>query len=190
MQFEVEINGRTRHVVVDRTSGGFDVAVDGRTFQVDAVRVDGQTLSLLVLAPSDASDATVVSGLSRTGKVSGLSRTFEVTVVPDAASAALAVRVGTTGLVAALNGRRRRGRREDDAHAGTGPQRIVAPMPGKIVRVLVKSGEAVRARQAVIVVEAMKMENELRAGRDGTVVEIRAQEGASVDAGALLVVIQ
>ena len=63
-------------------------------------------------------------------------------------------------------------------------------MPGKIVRILVAAGDPVRARQAVIVVEAMKMENELRAGRDGTVAEIHTTEGASVDAGALLIVIQ
>jgi biotin carboxyl carrier protein len=63
-------------------------------------------------------------------------------------------------------------------------------MPGKIVRVCVKQGEAVRARQTVVVIEAMKMENELKAGRDGTVAELPAREGASVDAGTLLVVIQ
>ena len=63
-------------------------------------------------------------------------------------------------------------------------------MPGKIVRVLVKTGDAVTARQPVVVVEAMKMENELRASRDGTVAEIQVSEGMSVDAGALLLVIQ
>ena len=63
-------------------------------------------------------------------------------------------------------------------------------MPGKIVRVSVAPGEAVRARQTLVVIEAMKMENELKAGRDGTVGELHAREGASVDAGALLVVIQ
>ncbi len=63
-------------------------------------------------------------------------------------------------------------------------------MPGKIVRVGVKTGDTVRARQTVVVVEAMKMENELKAARDGVVSELRAVEGASVEAGALLVVIQ
>jgi biotin carboxyl carrier protein len=62
-------------------------------------------------------------------------------------------------------------------------------MPGKIVRVLVKPGNPVRARQALVVIEAMKMENELRAARDGTVAEVQATEGVSVDAGAVLVVI-
>jgi biotin carboxyl carrier protein len=63
-------------------------------------------------------------------------------------------------------------------------------MAGKIVRVAVATGDSVRAGQPLVVVEAMKMENELRAVRDGTVADIQAREGMSVDAGALLVVIQ
>jgi biotin carboxyl carrier protein len=66
----------------------------------------------------------------------------------------------------------------------------MAPMPGKVVRLLVKAGDTVAGRQPVVVVEAMKMENELRASRDGTVTEIHAREGMSVDAGTLLIVIQ
>jgi biotin carboxyl carrier protein len=102
----------------------------------------------------------------------------------------LIVRVGATPVAVALDSRRRWGRKDDAGAAGSGPQRLVAPMPGKVVRVLVRPGEAVRARQPLVVVEAMKMENELRAGRDGTVAEIHAREGTSVDAGALLIVIQ
>ena len=62
-------------------------------------------------------------------------------------------------------------------------------MPGKVVRVLVKPGDQVVARQGVVVVEAMKMENELRASRPGLVLEVLVVEGASVDTGAPLVVI-
>jgi biotin carboxyl carrier protein len=189
VQYEVEINGRTRHVSVTRTGDGFDVVVDGRTFPVDAARLDGQTLSVLVGTASTASAPVAASGTSRAGDAIGSRRSFEVTVAPDV-SGGFAVGVGTNRIAAALNGRRRWGRRGEEAHAGVGPQRIVAPMPGKIVRVLVKTGESVRARQAVVVVEAMKMENELRATGDGTVAAIHAQEGASVEAGALLVVIQ
>jgi biotin carboxyl carrier protein len=170
LQYEIEIDGRTRHVVVHREGDRFHVSIDGRPFEVNAVRIDAQVLSLIVGAAS-----------------------FEVTVAPDAAPGHLIIRVGTTPVVVelqGLNGRRRFGQRGDQADAGTGPQRIAAPMPGKIVRVLVTMGEAVAARQALVVVEAMKMENELRAGRDGTIAEIHAQEGQSVEAGALLVVIQ
>ena len=65
----------------------------------------------------------------------------------------------------------------------------MASMSGKVVRVLVQTGEAVHARQPVVVIEAMKMENELRATHDGTVADIKVRDGQSVDAGALLVVI-
>ena len=109
--------------------------------------------------------------------------------MPQGRSSESLVGVGQVPVVVSLNGRRRSGRKEDGGQAGSGPQRILAPMPGKIVRVLAKPGDAVRARQAVVVIEAMKMENELRAGRDGVVAEMHATEGQSVEAGALLVVI-
>jgi len=77
------------------------------------------------------------------------------------------------------------------AHAADdGPQRVTAPMPGKIVKLLVKPGDRVQARQGVIVVEAMKMENELRARAAGTVREVRVTEGTSVEAGAILVMLE
>ena len=66
---------------------------------------------------------------------------------------------------------------------------IRAPMPGRIVRVLVAVGDRVTARQGVVVVEAMKMENELRAPGDGIVKEVAAKPGAVVESGAVLVVI-
>ena len=63
-------------------------------------------------------------------------------------------------------------------------------MPGKIVKVLVKPGDHVTARQGLIVIEAMKMENELRAARDGQVKDILVAEGDLVEAGRLLTVIE
>jgi biotin carboxyl carrier protein len=63
-------------------------------------------------------------------------------------------------------------------------------MPGKIVRVLVKAGDQVIARQGLVVVEAMKMENELRAARNGRVRELSVAEGQSVDAGTVLLVVE
>jgi biotin carboxyl carrier protein len=168
MQYEVEVGGRLRQVSVARTGAGFAVTVDGHTTHVDAVRIDAHTLSLVWdnVWPRD----TVFAADPATGRL---------TVQVDGASVSVSV-----------NGRRRRDRHEDGAHAAGGPQRVAAPMPGKVIRVLVHVGDAVRSREPLLVVEAMKMENELRAGRDGTVVEIHAREGQSVDAGALLIVIQ
>jgi biotin carboxyl carrier protein len=70
-----------------------------------------------------------------------------------------------------------------------GPQRIDAPMPGKIVRVLVKEGDAVEEGQGLVVVEAMKMENELKSPKAGVVRELHAREGQPVEAGTKLVVV-
>jgi biotin carboxyl carrier protein len=166
VQYEVEIGGRVRQVVVHRTGSAFVVAVDGVERVVDAVPIDPETWSLLIEGGS-----------------------HEVTVAAQGHSGDSLAGVGQVPIVVSLNGRRRSGRREDGGQAGSGPQRILAPMPGKILRVLAKRGDAVHARQAVVVIEAMKMENELRAARDGVVAEMHAAEGQSVEAGALLAVI-
>jgi biotin carboxyl carrier protein len=75
------------------------------------------------------------------------------------------------------------------AAAAAGPAIVRSPMPGRLVKVLVKTGDRVTAGQPVVVVEAMKMENELRAPRAGTVREVRAPEGAAVESGQDLVVV-
>jgi biotin carboxyl carrier protein len=177
MQYEVEIGGRRRQVVVTRTGGAFAVALDGQSRRVDVARIDAETLSLLVDSVSPE-HATV----RRSG--------HEVSVAPDPAGGQLTVHVGGMPVGVTLNGRRRWGRTDEGRATESGPQRLKAPMPGKVIRVLVTVGDRVGPRQPVVVVEAMKMENELRASRDGTVAEIHAREGMSVDAGALLIVIQ
>ena len=191
MQYEVEINGRIRRVLVTRVGDDFAVSVDGRTWQVDAAPIDAQTLSLVSRevwpnGDSGAGSRTAPDGDGRAGPRSART-VYEVTIVPDPASGQLSVWVGSTRLTVTVNGRRRR--RDAVSPAGSGPQRVVAPMPGKIVRLLVQSGEAVRTGQSLVVVEAMKMENELRAGRNGTIAEVHVKDGALVEAGTLLIVI-
>jgi biotin carboxyl carrier protein len=68
----------------------------------------------------------------------------------------------------------------------SGPAPLIAPMPGMIVRISVAVGDSVQAGQGLIVMEAMKMENELRAATPGTVKSILAREGPAVEKGALL----
>jgi len=171
LTYEIEIAGRIRRVSVRREGGGFAVAVDGRSFHVDAARTDPHSLSLIV-------DDGPVPGTS-----------LDVAVADGASNGRLTVQVGALPIPVTMNGRRG-WRSRQAASTAAGPQRIATPMPGKIVRVLVKVGDVVAPRQPVVVVEAMKMENELRAARGGTVAEVHGREGASVDAGALLVVIQ
>jgi len=71
-----------------------------------------------------------------------------------------------------------------------GRAQVAAPMPGKVVRVLVERGQAVEAGAGLVVVEAMKMQNELKSPKSGTVVELRVEAGATVNAGELLAVIE
>jgi len=76
------------------------------------------------------------------------------------------------------------------ALVGTGRQTLAAPMPGKVVRVLVSAGDTVEAGQGILVIEAMKMQNELKASRAGTVVAVHTREGATVTAGEALAAIE
>jgi len=103
-----------------------------------------------------------------------------------------------SGLVVVIDGHRfeiqvldpRRWDRKSARGGGEGLQNIAAPMPGKVVRVLVKPGEAVEAGQGLVVVEAMKMQNEIHATRTARVLSVPAAEGATVLAGEVLVTLE
>jgi biotin carboxyl carrier protein len=84
----------------------------------------------------------------------------------------------------------RRSSRKSAGRRTDGPLQVTAPMPGKIVRLLVAPGDEVIAGQGLVVMEAMKMQNELKAARPGRVAAIPAREGETVSAGAVLVVIE
>jgi biotin carboxyl carrier protein len=81
-----------------------------------------------------------------------------------------------------------RGRRSGGA--GEGRQNVLSPMPGKVVRVLVSAGDAVEAGQGLVVVEAMKMQNEMKSPKAGKVAEVKTKAEATVAAGEVLVVIE
>jgi biotin carboxyl carrier protein len=83
----------------------------------------------------------------------------------------------------------RRWTRQSAHRLGEDVETVAAPMPGKIVRVLVAPGDAVEAGQGVLVVEAMKMQNEMKATRAGRVISVTVQEGATVTAGEVLATI-
>lgn len=75
-------------------------------------------------------------------------------------------------------------------HGRHGRAEIAAPMPGKVVRVLVAPGDTVEEGQGLVVVEAMKMQNEMKAPKDGKVIAVAAKEGASITAGQVLVTLE
>ncbi len=171
MTFEVEVNGRLRRVTVERSAPGrFRVTLDGTVHEVDAARTGDHALSLILQGEG---------GRSR-----------DVQIAPSGPPGEILV--GIDGRVAAVSIDARRSRRgaPDAAAALDGEQKIVAPMPGRIVRILAAAGDAVAARQPLVVVEAMKMENELRAPRAGRVKLVAVTPGMSVESGRLLVVIE
>ena len=172
MTFEVEVSGRTFTVAVERTDrpGQFRIVLDGAVRLVDASRTGDFGLSLLDV-----------------GTAAAVPLSADVQIVPGPGPGDLLVGLGGRTIGVTVNGRR-------SAHAegalhGHGQVTILAPMPGRVVRVLVATGDQVDARQPVVVVEAMKMENELRAPRAGHVKEIAVTPGMSVEAGRVLAVI-
>ena len=171
MTFEIVINGRTRSVSIERGGAGrFRVTVDGAHHQVDAVRVGVHGLSLLL----DGGDQ-----VSR-----------EVQVTPATARGDLLVTFAGRSVGATVNGRRTGRAGVEGGAAGHGEQPVVAPMPGRVLRVLVAPGDEVAARQGVVVVEAMKMENELRSPKAGRVKEVNVAAGTLVEAGRVLLVVE
>ena len=102
----------------------------------------------------------------------------------------IAVIVGATHCaVTLIDPRRLGGSTSAGAHADDAA-RIIAPMPGKVVRVLVEVGSQVKAGDGIIVVEAMKMQNEMRSPKAGTVIALNVQTGATVNGGDVLAVIE
>jgi len=119
-------------------------------------------------------------------------------VLLDGASHEVRLIETSQGLSAEVGGRRfavevrdpRDTSRGSRASLGSGRQNVAAPMPGKVVRVLVNVGDSVDVGQGLIVVEAMKMQNEMKATRPGRVIEVRAGAGETVGAGDTLLILE
>jgi biotin carboxyl carrier protein len=158
----------------------FDIRIDGRPFPLrlegrgGAWTVNGREASALEVEPGIYS--VLLGG-----------RSFEARV--ERIDDSLVVHIAGRRLALEVNDPRRLGRKATGWRR-EGRQKIAAPMPGKIVRVLVAEGDAVEAGQGLVVVEAMKMQNEMKAPKPGRIVSLVAREGATVAAGEVLAVIE
>jgi pyruvate carboxylase subunit B len=163
VKYIVDVNGE--RLTVDLTG---DVAnVDGTTVEAHATEVEGTPLRVIRIG-TEVHRAVVRKGESR----------GRYTIWLD----------GFRYEVEALDERTRTIRDLSAASkVASGPAPLIAPMPGLIVRVMVEVGQAVHAGQGLVVMEAMKMENELRAGAAGTVKRVGAQPGTAVEKGTVLV---
>lgn len=164
MTYEVIVDGRPYRLEVAQKDGRWRCAVDGREMWLDPVLVRPNVLSL------------IIGGVS-----------YEVK--EEKTSSATYLWIGSRRYEAEVRDPRSlRGRQAAGGDAG-GTRKVVAPMPGKVVRILVKEHDMVEAGQGVAVVEAMKMQNELKSPKQGVVQKVAVAEGASVNAGDLLLVI-
>jgi biotin carboxyl carrier protein len=176
MIFEIAIGDKLRTVGIVRKGGLLHVDLDGRTHVVDARRISDSIVSMLVQSDGASAPSRSVDAAFASQQAAG---DFDVHL--DGLTIPVQIRpAGAFG----------RQKKSGPGATATGPQRVTSPMPGKVVRVLVKPGDEVKARQGLVVVEAMKMENELRAARDGRVKDVAVAEGQSVDAGTILLVVE
>ena len=165
MLYDVTIDGKSYRLELERADGVWQCRLDGREVQMDAVLARRDVLSVLI------------DGKAYEIKRERVADDLHLWVGP--------VRYG----VEVRDPRSLRGRKgaAGDAH---GPRKLVAPMPGKVVRVLQPAGSEVEAGQGVLVMEAMKMQNEIKSPKKGTVQKIVAGEGAAVNAGDVLAVVE
>lgn len=117
-------------------------------------------------------------------------RIYEASVAKTSAGDSMRITIKGRELeVRIIDPKRLRGSETDSEH-GDGHAEIKTAMPGKVVRIVAAKGSSVAKGDTVLVVEAMKMQNELRSPKDGIVSEIRAEEGATVGAGDILAVVE
>ena len=165
MVYEVIVDGSRHRLELERADGGWSCRLDGAPVQVDGLIPRHDVLSLLVAGQS-----------------------YEIKREQTATGLHLSV----AGVAFAIEVRDPRSLRSRQKAAGDekAPQRIVAPMPGRIVRVLVAENSEIEAEQGIVVVEAMKMQNEIKSPKKGIVRKISATAGAAVNPGDVLAIVE
>jgi biotin carboxyl carrier protein len=169
MKIHIEIDGCLRKVELSHPAeneGGFwRATIDGQAVTAEARLLRPGVLSL------------ILDG-----------RSYRI-VLEDAAEDP-ALYVGSRRVVYRMEDPRSLKSRRARAGAGDGPKTLKASMPGRVVRVLAAKGEEVKAHQGIVVIEAMKMQNELKSPKDGRIADLRVAPGDTVSAGDVLAVIE
>jgi biotin carboxyl carrier protein len=164
VKLEVEIDGKARMVEFLRIGERLSWTIDGDPVEADAVEVSAGVYSILIEG-----------------------RSFEARIEPAPKGARVVV--AGREYSASVRDPRQWKRHGGAAREAEGRQQVLAPMPGKIIRVLVKTGEPVAAGQGLLVIEAMKMQNEVRSPKSGTVERLLVNEGQTVNAAEILAIV-
>jgi biotin carboxyl carrier protein len=166
MKLELNIDGRIKGVDFNAANGEVQMSLDGT---IHSARVSEPEPGLFTVIIND----------------------HVYRCVPDRMAGG-AAEIIVNGRRIPLSVRDPRSRRTGTAGAAESSGRVTltAPMPGKIVRVLKAAGDEVAAEQGILIVEAMKMQNEVLSPRNGRLVEIRVTEGQTVNAGETLAIIE
>jgi len=164
MKLRIELAGRARTLELVRDGHRLSGSLDGQAVEADAVEVGPGIYSILVAGAS-----------------------FEAQVEAAANSLTVAI-AGHRIPIRVVDPRQWQGRRGSSVEA-EGRQQITAPMPGKVVRILVQQGEKVDTGQGLLVVEAMKMQNEIRSPKTGVVEKLLVTEGQAVNSGDVVAVV-
>ena len=163
MKFAAKVGATEHEILVTRLDGAYVVTLGGVEHVVDARKLEADFYSILYEGKS-----------------------YEVAV--ESAGSKYVVRHGAYEQVVELADASRGGREE--LHKKGGLEHVDAVMPGKVVRVLVAPGDEVNAGQGLVVLEAMKMENEIGAPRAGRVKSVEVAPGQNVETGAALIVLE
>ena len=167
MKLNAELDGQSHEVTLKLRGQTIAAEVDGRCYELDVG--DSKAGAYLLLEGTQVHDCRVERGGQAGNYV---------------------VHVGISSYQIRLDDPRRLSRAQDSGAHHHGAAEIVASMPGKVVRVLVEVGAAVEAGAGIVVVEAMKMQNEMKAPKAGTVLSLKAEAGATVNAGDVLAIIE
>jgi biotin carboxyl carrier protein len=164
MKYEAELDGRQINIELEQRDGRVTAKVGERRYDLEVVH------------PEDSAYLIFIGN-----------KVYEARAWADSPGS-LRIKLRNRVFNAKIKDRKRMLATAD--HGTEGKQQLIAPMPGKVVRVLLKAGDEVRAGQGIVVVEAMKMQNEIKSPKDGRVAEIRVAEGATVNANQVLAIVE
>jgi biotin carboxyl carrier protein len=165
MVYEVIVGGKPHGLELEKVTGGWECSLDGQPVNIDAVIPRRDVLSLLVDGHA-----------------------YEIKREQTATD--LHLWVSSTRFSVEVRDPRSLRSRQHAAGDEKGPRKVLAPMPGRVVRVLVAENSEVEAGQGIVVVEAMKMQNEIKSPKKGVVRKISATPGAAVNPGDVLAVVE